>query len=140
MQISRRLLAKDQTDHELLWLSVSLGGLIGAVTWLALKLPWPICLFHALTGHPCPMCGATRSAIAFFHGQFFTAWKWNPLAFLAYCALSIFDAYAFVVLVTRAPRLRITHATATEMNFVRITVVALLAVNWIYLLVANPSL
>jgi len=85
------------------------------------------------------MCGATRSAIAFFHGQFFTAWKWNPLAFLTCCALSIFDAYAFVVLVTRAPRLRITHATATEMNFVRITVVVLVAVNWIYLLVANPE-
>src|SRR6266705_4901881 len=99
MQISRRLLAKDQTDHELLWLSVSLGGLIGAVTWLALKLPWPICLFHALTGHPCPVCGATRSAVAFFHAHFLVAFQWNPLAFLFYCALSIFNLYAAAAII-----------------------------------------
>src|SRR3981081_3786522 len=109
MQIARRPLAPGETDHEFIWLSVSLGGLALAATWLALRLPWPICLFHALTGHPCATCGATRSAIAFFNAQFFTAWKWNPLAFVVYCALSIFDVYAFVVLVTRAPRLRIAQ-------------------------------
>ncbi len=52
MQIVRRPLAPSETNHELLWLTVSSGGLALAATWLALKLPWPICLFHALTGHP----------------------------------------------------------------------------------------
>ena len=140
MQIARRLLAPGETDHELIWLSVSLGGLALAATWFTLHLPWPICLFRAITGHPCATCGATRSAIAFFHGEFFIAWKWNPLAFLFYCALSIFDAYAFVVLVTRAPRLRATQLRPAEKRFLRAFVVTLLAVNWIYLLIANPSL
>src|SRR6478736_3994396 len=68
MQIVRRPLAPSETNHELLWLSVSSGGLALAASWFALKLPWPICLFHALTGHPCLTCGATRSAVAFFRG------------------------------------------------------------------------
>ena len=140
MQIARRPLAPGETDHEFIWLSVSLGGLALAATWLALRLPWPICLFHALTGHPCATCGATRSAIAFFHAQFFTAWKWNPLAFVVYCALSIFDVYAFVVLVTRAPRLRIAQLTQSEKKFIRVSFVSFLALNWFYLLIVNPSL
>lgn len=140
MQIARRPLAPGETDHELIWFSVSLGGLALAATWLALHLPWPICMFHALTGHPCATCGATRSAVAFFHAQFFSAWKWNPLAFVAYCALSIFDAYAVIVLITRAPRLRLAQITAAEKKFIRASVVSLLAANWLYLLIADPSL
>jgi len=39
MQIVRRPLAPGETNHELLWLSVSSGGLALAATWFALKLP-----------------------------------------------------------------------------------------------------
>ena len=111
-----------------------------AATWLALKLPWPICLFHALTGHPCLTCGATRSAVAFFHAHFLVAFQWNPLAFLFYCALSIFNLYALAVIVTRAPRVRIAELTASERKFIRGAIIALFALNWIYLLIANPTL
>lgn len=140
MQIARRPLAPGETDHELIWLGVSLAGLTLAASWLALRLPWPICLFNVITGHPCATCGATRSAIAFFHGHFFSALKWNPLAFAGYCALTLFDAYAFIVLITRAPRLRIAQLSAANKKFARIFIVALFALNWIYLLVANPAL
>lgn len=140
MQLVLRPLAPRETDHELLWLSVSLGGLVVAATWLSLRLPWPICLFHTITGHPCATCGATRSAMAFFHGQFFTALQWNPLAFAGYCTLSIFDVYAFAVLVLRKPRLRIMNFRSREKNVVRFSLVALFALNWVYLLIANPAL
>lgn len=134
MQITRRRLVPDEIDHEFIWLSVSLGSLAAAAIWFALGLPWPRCMFLALTGHPCLTCGATRSAIAFFHGQFFTAWKWNPLVFIGLGALSIFDAYAAIVLTTRAPRLRFARFSAAEKKLARIVIVALLALNWIYLL------
>jgi Protein of unknown function (DUF2752) len=140
MQIVRRPLAPGETNHELLWLSVSSGGLALAATWLALKLPWPICLFHALTGHPCLTCGATRSAVAFFHAQFFAAFQWSPLAFLFYCALSIFNVYALAVIIMRAPRLRIARLSASERKFIRGSIIALFAFNWVYLLMTNPSL
>lgn len=140
MQIVHRPLAPGETDHELIWLIVSSGGLALAATWLALKLPWPVCLFHAFTGHPCLTCGATRSAVAFFHAHFLAAFQWNPLAFLSYCALSLFNVYAFAAVVMRTPRLRIIQVTQGERKFVRGSAIALLALNWMYLLLANPSL
>ena len=78
--------------------------------------------------------------MAFFHAHFLTALQWNPLAFLCYCALSLFNVYAFVTIVMHAPRLRIIQVTPIERKFVRASAIALLALNWSYLLLANPSL
>ncbi len=134
MQLTHRRLAPNELDHELIWLTVSLGSLGLAIIWLALGLPWPRCLFLALTGHPCITCGATRSAIAFFHANFAAAWKWNPLVFVFLCGVSTFDLYAFTVIVLRTPRLRITNFSFAAKIFVRVLVVTLLALNWIYVL------
>jgi ABC-type sugar transport system permease subunit len=134
MWLTRRRLAPGELDHELIWLTVSLGGLACAVTWLFLGLPWPRCAFHDLTGLPCVTCGATRCAIQFFHGKFFAALSWNPLVFVSLCGLSIFDAYAFGVLVTRSPRLRIEFRTQIAGKYARTAVIGAFALNWIYLL------
>jgi len=45
-----------------------------------------------------------------------------------------FDLYAIAVLLSRSARIRIVNWTRAEKNFVRIAVVSMLAVNWIYLL------
>src|SRR5216684_7871602 len=112
MQLCRRQLAFGETYHELVWLSVSFVSLAVAATWFAVGLPWPRCLFHDLTGFPCITCGATRSAVQFFHGHFLSALRWNPLVFAALCGLSIFDAYAFAVVIARVPRLRFSQLSA----------------------------
>jgi len=133
-----RLLWRDRPangpDHELIWLAVSVASVAGAAVWLALGLPWPKCPFLATTGLPCVTCGATRSAIAFLHGDFLLALRWNPLAFVAFCAVIAFDLYAAIVLVGRMPRLRIIDWSVAEKKVVRIAVISLLALNWIYLL------
>ena len=134
MQIARRRLAPDEVDHELIWLTVSLGSLAFAALWFGLRLPWPHCLFLSITGHPCLTCGATRCAIAFFHADFLSAWRWNPLVFSVLCGLSIFDTYAFAVLATRSPRVRIAQFTPVEKQFIRSLAIILLVSNWIYLL------
>jgi hypothetical protein len=134
MQVSCRRVGPNEADHELLWLSVSLGSLGVAAGWFALGLPWPRCAFHEITGLPCVTCGMTRSAIQFFHGHFLAAWKWNPLVFAFLCGVTAFDLYAFVALAMRAPRLRIAQFNQYEKIFIRASVVALLALNWIYLL------
>ncbi len=133
MRLILRPLAPREFDHELVWLSVSLGGLLFAAAWIKL-LPWPFCIFHALTGEPCLTCGATRSAIAFFHGNFPAAFAWNPLIFATYVGITIFDIYAFVALVLRTRRLRVIASTQSEKNFVRWAVLAMVLINWGYLL------
>lgn len=137
MRIVRRPLAPRELDHELIWLSVSLGGLAFAAIWFALRLPWPHCIFLTITGHPCLTCGATRCAIAFFRLDFASALKWNPLVFTLLCGLSIFDAYAFAVLVLRAPRWRIVQFSVAEKSLLRYAAIIALLSNWIYLL-ARP--
>jgi Protein of unknown function (DUF2752) len=73
----------------------------------------------------------TRCGIEFFQGDFLSAIKWNPLIFAVLCGVVVFDLYAFVVLVTRAARVRIAFGDA-QTRFLRGAVVAALALNWFY--------
>lgn len=133
MQFRAQRLGPGETDHELIWLCVSLVSLCLAAAWLTVGLPWPRCTFHEITGLPCVTCGMTRCGIQFFHGRFLAALKWNPLVFALLCGVTAFDLYAFAVLVARAPRLRVALGQA-QRNCTRRLVIIALAVNWIYLL------
>lgn len=134
MQVRRRALRPGELDHEVIWLSVSLGSLALAATWFALGLPWPHCWFHDLTGLPCVTCGATRSTIEFFHGHPVAACRWNPVVFGFLCGLTTYDIYAFATVITRAPRLRLEITSAVFGTTVRVFAVVVLAANWVYLL------
>ena len=134
MRLVWRRRSAPEPDHELIWLAVSVASIALGAAWLAMGLAWPRCPFFAVTGLPCLTCGATRSTIAFLHGNFLAALRWNPLVFAALCALVVFDLYAAIVLLGRRPRLRIADWTSTEKKMARIAVISLLALNWIYLL------
>ena len=133
MQVVARRLRRGDIDHELIWLGVSVLSLGAAALWLALGLPWPLCVFHQLTGLPCLTCGMTRCGIEFFHGHFFAALKWNPLVFALLGGVIAFDLYAFTAIALRRPRLRILFRQ-TEKKYARGVIVAVLALNWFYLL------
>ena len=134
MRLVSRPLAPKEFDHELVWLVVSIVALVGGAGWLWLGLAWPRCPLLALSSYPCLTCGATRCAIALGHFHLAQAWHWNPLAFVAMCGVALFDVYAAIVLAARLPRLRLIEWTSAQKNVVRLIVVALIAVNWIYLL------
>jgi len=138
MQYCRHRLPPEEIDHELLWLLISVSTFLALSLWLSAGLATPRCAFRAITGLPCPTCGATRSAWQFLHGHFLTSLRFNPLAFLAYCGIAIFDLYAIAVLIARTPRLRLSNFTRFEKLVVRILVIALLSGNWLYLVVARP--
>ena len=65
---------------------------VPAATAFALSFVWrpsglpnaDICLFHRLTGLPCPGCGMTHSFCAISHASFGAAWDYNPFGYLFY--------------------------------------------------------
>ena len=128
-----RRLRPGETDHEIIWLGVSLASLAGAWLWLRLGLPLPLCPLHALTGCPCPTCGATRCVRFALGGDFGAAFFINPLALGLLGATALFDAYAATVLALRLPRLRADSLPAWAGKSARLTAIATLAANWAWL-------
>lgn len=68
----------------------ALAGLLAIlVLWLSYTRLYPVlrpvhatlpaCPFLALTGHPCPLCGGTRSFAAMWRGDLVTAFHYHPL-------------------------------------------------------------
>src|SRR3974390_3592748 len=65
-----------------------LGFTFGLVLWLAYTrfywvlhashVAWPTCPFYAITGHPCPFCGGTRSFAYMWQGGFLDAVRLYP--------------------------------------------------------------
>lgn len=134
MRFQWRRLRSGELDAELIWLCVTVASAALGLIWLALHLPLPRCTFRTITGLPCVTCGATRAAVASAQGDIPAAFWLNPLVFVGIAAVALFDLYALVVLVTRAPRLRLTFpARRARPVLVAISCGALL-LNWIYLL------
>ncbi len=129
-----RRLRPGETDHEALWLGVSLGSLAVAWCWLHFGLPQPRCVFHMVTGCACPTCGATRCVRFALGGDFGAALRMNPLVFGVLGAMAFYDAYAAIVLTFRLPRLRADALPAWAGKSARVAAIATLAVNWAWLL------
>ncbi|MBR6278172.1 MAG: DUF2752 domain-containing protein [Bacteroidales bacterium] len=51
-----------------------------------------VCIFHNITGYPCPACGTIRGLKLFFHFDFYNALMMNPLAVIvaAFMIVSFF--------------------------------------------------
>ncbi len=126
-----RRLRPGELDHEALWLGVSLAGAAVAGAWFALDLPRPGCPFHALTGCPCPTCGATRCISYALSGQFGAALRMNPLCAAVLAGWAVFDLYAATVLAARLPRFR--FETSTLSVPLRCLAVGALLLNWAWL-------
>jgi len=124
-------------DPELIWGSVlAASGLIAAF-WIKLGFATPLCPLHAVTGIPCPTCGATRAVGALIQGEFGVAIILNPLMTALLLGVALYVCYAAVVVLGRLPRLRWEPFTKTEANLARLAAMVLLAANWIYLLLVS---
>lgn len=103
----------------------------------AVAAPWareaaalvPACVFHSLTGLPCPTCGGTHAALALSRLDFAGAFAANPLAaaagILFVAGGGIAGAAALAGRPFSEPRLG---------PRARWTAILALAINWIYLL------
>ena len=93
----------------------------------------PECGFKTAFGIPCVGCGGTRSMIAFAHGDFIQAVKYNPAVVLGIVASIGWLAFRWIRL--RRP---VSDPSSTEKNrTIKLTiaiVLALLLLNWLYLI------
>ena len=123
-------------DHELIWGSILLLGVVGVVLF-PLEDVRLRCTFKTLTGWPCLTCGMTRSLIALRRLNVAGAFAMNPLVAAAALFAALFGVYALVAVVFRTRRIRLGLTRRLEMHAIRIAIVVIAAANWLYLIWAG---
>lgn len=120
-KVNRRALA----GALLLVLLLSITGACLVRKW---SIPLP-CLLRDYIGVPCPFCGGTRALAAMAIGDFRRAFEWNPLVAAGFWA-GLVSCVALLVGGGRA---------ASIDRVPKWLVVALLAANWVYLMLFLPQ-
>lgn len=54
------------------------------------EIPFIPCMFYKFTGLYCPGCGAGRACYAILHGQFYQAFRYNPLMIFVLLLLAVY--------------------------------------------------
>jgi hypothetical protein len=109
----------------------------------ALALPLPLCQWRRWTGLPCPACGCTRSLLAWSHGEWLGALRWNPLFFLLCATLLFWVGLRGVAAAAKPPGVLRSRLLELEGRLARLCswkAFGLLAfLNWLYLLLNLPN-
>jgi len=95
----------------------------------------PPCVFHALTGLPCPACGSTRAGLALAAGEVFTAFRLQPLFVLACFGAAVFGLRSLAAIATG--KRMIFEFAPRERVIIRYVLIALILLNWLYLVVVG---
>jgi hypothetical protein len=118
--------------------ALMLFGAVAALVFIYFKpLVWllPDCVFHSLSGFPCPACGCTRAFSALIDGDFLGAIRLQPL-FVAVCLFCA--ARGVRALLARIAGKRIyVELTDQDRFLIRCAIIVLIVVNWAYLVNAG---
>lgn len=129
-----RQIRKSEIDHELIWLLVSIGCLVGGIVWIYFSIPMPRCIFKLFTGIPCPTCGTTRCIMYILKGEIHKAFNINPLTFISILFIFIYNCYALITVVFRLPRLRDIVLSRRSKVAIRVFIILIFVSNWFYLI------
>ncbi len=100
--------------------AAAMGGV--AILWPFLPHP-PLCPLLAITGVPCPLCGATRSVVSALRGDVVQSLRYSPIGLVVIaCVIAAFVAWR-------------KRNVAISMW----PVVGVLAAIWLYNLTLNPT-
>jgi len=118
----------------LLWGLVALALIALSPLAPQLATAAPACPLKLVSGLPCPTCGATRTALALAEFDPWTAVRLNPLVTGAWLLLigGGLAALAYTQIGRSLPTLPKRLPMA-----LRVAVVAVVAVNWVYLMLAG---
>ena len=91
--------------------------------------PMPPCIFHLVTGQPCPFCGGTRSFVAMARGDVGAAAHVFPIGPLLFAAVVLAVLYSAYSLVTgRKVRVRMDPGLVRALSVLGL---AILVANWV---------
>lgn len=134
-----RLFLKKKTPDRIEF-GIIYGGIalliLGAGRLLPVLAFAPDCVFKRLTTIPCPSCGSTRSVVHLSHGDFLSAFVMNPLITLCMVAAVMYFFICLLSAFIDLPRISFL-LTETEKNGVRVGAVALILVQWAYLIISR---
>jgi hypothetical protein len=122
---------REERQLAFLWLAAAVSAVALRPLWLALAPHLRACVFHSLTGIPCPTCGTTRTAVAMLHGDLAAAFAANPLAAAAGLLFVAGGWLAAIWAVAGWPAPVIPSQLSAR---ARIAAVAVAAANWLYLI------
>ena len=92
----------------------------------------PICPFKAITGYPCLTCGGTRCLAEMSQFSLWESFKYNPFIWITAIGMIAFSLYVAGILIFK--RGISISLTPKEERAARITIISLIAINWIYLI------
>lgn len=131
--MTTRPASREERQLAFLWLAAAASALALRSLWLAAAPILRPCVFRAITGIPCPTCGTTRAATAFLDGDLISAFAANPLAAAAGLLFVVGAPLAALWSIARWP---VPVLPTPIPGWMRIGAVALIAGNWLYVIVA----
>lgn len=94
------------------------------------QLGLPPCVFHQLTGIPCPTCGMTTSFAHTVRLHFYEAFVTQPFGMLACVLMAWLIPLSLVLMRQRVPWMKLL--TARGSNAVMFVLLALFVAAWVY--------
>ena len=107
-----------------------------AARFLPLTDMLPSCQFKAFTGFPCPTCGTTRSLVHLANGDLPGSLLMNPAVALGMIAAILWLLYNTIIVLFATSRFTLSF-TRSESNTARAAALALLLLNWWYLVLSQ---
>ena len=132
MALSFRPATRAQRQLGLLWFAAAASAAVLRPVWLAVAPQLKPCAFRGLTGIPCPTCGTTRTAVALLDLDLAAAFAVNPLA--AWAGLAFFIGGPLALIWALAGS-RIPALDRVRSRWWPFGLVALVLINWVYLIV-----
>jgi hypothetical protein len=93
------------------------------------------CLFHLITGLPCPSCGTTRSVLSLFYLHPVDAFYYNPLGFVVMLVLCITPLWIVYDMAGKRNSFYSFYCKTEAFlrhKWVAIPLILLIMVNWIW--------
>lgn len=91
------------------------------------------CLISRVSGHPCPSCGTTRSAVAILHGDFQKGIMTNPTGLLVLIMMTVLSILLSIDLLSRKKTIPAAYRKAEGIirnRYVSVLIIVLVLSNW----------